>query len=195
MDATLIVLLIVFGLICTFIPFLSVAGREGRLRRGHGWYLDTSDQPLDREMRAQQSQAAMGPVQTGEASRRSILLWIAGGVGDLVIAALIWGVLGTKLFALIVALVGLSLFGMAFEARRANRYMATGPSHRAEDLLAGADQAEAEAQSLAATGESRKARELLLRTADDLRAFAPGSGHPDEILAKSRSLRDRAGSL
>jgi hypothetical protein len=66
---------------------------------------------------------------------------------------------------------------------------------RADELLAGAERAEAQARRLLAGAERVKARELLLRAADDLRSYAPGSGKHEEILARAQALREQADRL
>jgi len=128
-------------------------------------------------------------------SERAIVLWTVGGLGDLVLAGLVWGAFRAGIAAVPVALIGLALLGMAGEAWRANRYLAGDAAVRANELLAGAEHAETRASQMVATGERVKARELLLRAADDLRAYAPASGRPDEVLARSRSLREAAERL
>ncbi len=195
MDTSTIVIVVLLGLIFTLIPFVFRAGSEGRLRRGAGWYLDVSGEPLDSGVRERERRSAMLPSRTEGAPTRNIVLWIIGGVGDLVLAGVLWSRSAGWIFPLIVTGIGLALLGMAVEAWRGNRYLAGDSAVRAVDLLEGADRAEADASRMAAAGERVKARELLMRAADDLRAYAPGSGRPDEILSRARSLREAAERL
>jgi hypothetical protein len=194
-DVAAIGVAILLGVVFTLLPFLFRSGGEGRLRRGFGWYLDVSEEPLDRGTRQRERQASMGPSRSEGASGRAIVVWAVGGLGDLLVAGVVWGVFGAWVAAIPIGLVGLALLGMAGEAWWANRYLAGDASIRADELLAGAERAEARARTMVATGEPIKARELLLRTADDLQAYAPGSGSPDEVLARSRSLRESAERL
>jgi hypothetical protein len=195
MDFASIALAILLGLAFTLVPFLFRAGGEGRLRRGVGWYLNVSGEPLEREARARERSAWMRPARTEGAPLRVIALWTIGGLGDLALAGAVWGVFGAWIAAIPIGLVGLALLGMAGEGWRGNRYLARDAAIRAGQLLDGADRAEQRARRMVATGERLKARELLLRAADDLRAYAPGSGRPDEVLERSRTLREAAERL
>jgi hypothetical protein len=162
MDIPVIAAWILLGLAFTLLPFLFRAGAEGRLRRGAGWYLDLSEEPLDRTMRERERQAAMGPSRTEGASSRAIVLWTVGGMGDLLVAGLVWRLFDAPIAAVPIGLVGLALLGRAAEAWRANRYLAGDAGVRADELLAGAQRAETRARTMVATGERTKARELLL---------------------------------
>jgi hypothetical protein len=195
MDVAGIVLAVILGAAFTALPFLFRAGGEGRLRRGAGWYLNLSEEPLDRGMRERERQQALGPPRTEGASPRAIRWWSIGGLGDVALAILLGTVFGLPILAGLVGVVGLALLGMAGEAWRANRYRAGDARIRAQELLEGAERAEAQARRLLAGGERVKARELLLRAADDLRTYAPGSGDPEAILARSRELRASAEQL
>ena len=195
-DVGTIVLVVLLGLVLTGLPLLFAAGREGRLRRGEGWYLDVTDQRLDpRTRQAERLQSMRGAVRSEGTSRRKILIWTIGGAGDLALAVVVGTALNAPVAAVVIALVGLALLGMAAEAWRVNRYLAGDATIRADELLAGAERAETQARRLLAGAERVKARELLLRAADDLRTYAPGSGRPDEVLARSRALRESAERL
>jgi hypothetical protein len=185
MTSAAIAVAILLGMIFTFIPFSGRAGSEGRLRRGQGWYLDTTPRPegplpaYQRPPRSERTRAA------------TIRLHLLGGVADLVLGAVALLLLHAPIVAAILALFGLALIGWAAEGRRINR----APLVRTpvtEHLLGKADSALSQARHLRSEGRRDEARLVLAKAANELRAQAPGSGKPEEVLAKARSLNEEA---
>jgi hypothetical protein len=185
MTSAAIAVAILLGMIFTFIPFSGRAGSEGRLRRGQGWYLDTTPRP-EGPLPAYQR-----PIRSERTRAATIRLHLLGGVADLVLGAVALLLLHAPIVAAILALFGLALIGWAAEGRRINRAPLAGPPV-ADRLLRTADSALHQARELRSEGHRDAARMVLSRTADELRAQAPGSGRAEDILAKARILSEEA---
>jgi hypothetical protein len=185
MTSAAIAVAILLGMIFTFIPFSGRAGSEGRLRRGQGWYLDTTPRP-EGPLPAYQR-----PLRSERTGAATIRLHLLGGVADLVLGAVALLLLHAPIVAGILALFGLALIGWAAEGRRVNRALLAGPPV-ADHLLREADSALRQARKLRSEGHRVEARLVLVKAADELRAQAPGSGRPEQVLAKARSLNEEA---
>jgi hypothetical protein len=92
------------------------ATREGSYRRGVGWYMDVK---TPREVLMGRE---AGPLP-GERTRGWLIrLWTFAGVASLLGAVVAW-VLDAVGLAILLALSGIGLVGMAWDARRRNRKM------------------------------------------------------------------------
>ncbi len=108
------------------------------------------------------------------------------------LALLIWDVAVVGIILAAIGLLTLILSWRAWHIRRGSRrhgeLVAVG-------LLNAADRAERRAEDLAASGASDEARAAMELAADRLRALAPGSGRPHEVMERAHRLRQRAAEL
>lgn len=110
---------ILIAAIITFLGLLSLntggAAREGSYRRGPGWYLDVRT-PRDVLMKGR-----MGLPGSGRVSRWSIVFSAVAGAAFLAGALVSWLVADSVVQAVIVAVLGLLLIGLAVDGVGRNR--------------------------------------------------------------------------
>jgi hypothetical protein len=117
----------------------------------------------------------------------AIALIMLGGV--------LWSVSEIPAGGVAATIVGLILLVLAARGWRVNRSLRGGAPHVATSLLQAADRAERQALARASAGDAATARSALELAADRLRALAPGSGRPHEVLERARKLREAAAGI
>jgi hypothetical protein len=108
---------IAIGVVVTFLGLLLLSGstaREGSYRRGPGWYLDVS---TPREVLMGRD---LPPGLRETVPPWKIRLWLGAGVG-FVLGGLVAAVTVSVFLAVLLALMGVALGGLAWDGQRRNR--------------------------------------------------------------------------
>ena len=117
------------------------------------------------------------------------------GVGLVALGTLLWVPWDIAVGGIAAMVLGIVILGLAVRGWTINRGFRRDGAHVATALLDAADRAERKALAEAATGDREAARSALELAADRLRALAPGSGRPGEVLERALRLRDAAASI